>query len=244
MTPPPPSLPQGITEEEIANYLALHPGFFDRHAELLASVTLRSPHGTRAVSLQERQMELLREKHRALEQRIIEMIRHGQENVAIADKLHRWIRALLLTPSALDLPEVLVGELQHQFLIPMAAVRLWSLDPVQAAGAQGRPWAAPVSADAKSFSHSLTMPYCGPNAAFEAAGWLEAPKTVLSMAMIPLRHSAALRSPDGRDTYGLLVLASPDATRYSADMGTEFLMRIGEIASAALSRLLPAADGG
>ena len=38
----------------------------------------------------------------------------------------------------------------------------------------------------------------------------------------------------------MLVLGSPDATRYSADMGTEFLMRIGEIASASLSRLLPA----
>jgi integrase/recombinase XerC len=35
------------------------------------------------------------------------------------------------------------------------------------------------------------------------------------------------------------VLGSPDPTRYSADMGTEFLQRIGEIASAALSRLLP-----
>ena len=250
MNPPtvvPPSsaaLPAGITEAEIANYLALHPAFFDRHAELLASVTLRSPHGTRAVSLQERQMELLREKHRALEQRIIEMIRHGQENVAIADKLHRWVRALLLTPQPTDLPEVLLGELQHQFLIPMAAVRLWSVDTRWTEGAQDRPWAAAVSADAKSFAHSLTMPYCGANAGFEAAGWLEAPKTVLSMAMIPLRHSAALRTSDGRDTYGLLVLASPDATRYSADMGTEFLMRIGEIASAALSRLLPPPDAG
>ena len=40
----------------------------------------------------------------------------------------------------------------------------------------------------------------------------------------------------------MLVLGSPDPTRYSADMGTEFLMRIGEIASAGLSRLLlPAA---
>ena len=39
--------------------------------------------------------------------------------------------------------------------------------------------------------------------------------------------------------FGLLVLASPDATRYTADMGTEFLSRVGEIASAALSRLLP-----
>jgi len=39
----------------------------------------------------------------------------------------------------------------------------------------------------------------------------------------------------------MLVLASPDPTRYSADMGTEFLARIGELAGAALSRLLPLA---
>jgi uncharacterized protein YigA (DUF484 family) len=38
----------------------------------------------------------------------------------------------------------------------------------------------------------------------------------------------------------MLVLASPDPTRYTAEMGTEFLERIGEIASAALSRVLPA----
>ena len=40
--------------------------------------------------------------------------------------------------------------------------------------------------------------------------------------------------------FGLLVLGSPDPTRYTAEMGTEFLSRVGEIASAALSRLLHA----
>ena len=59
---------QGITEADIANYLANTPGFFERHAELLSSIQLSSPHGTRAVSLQERQMDLLREKHKGLEQ--------------------------------------------------------------------------------------------------------------------------------------------------------------------------------
>jgi uncharacterized protein YigA (DUF484 family) len=34
-------------------------------------------------------------------------------------------------------------------------------------------------------------------------------------------------------------LGSPDPTRYAADMGTDFLMRTGELASAALGRLLP-----
>ena len=51
---------QGITEEDIATYLANTPGFFERQAELLATIQLASPHGGRAVSLQERQMEMLR----------------------------------------------------------------------------------------------------------------------------------------------------------------------------------------
>jgi len=45
-------------------------------------------------------------------------------------------------------------------------------------------------------------------------------------------------APLAGSTFGLLVLASPDPTRYTAEMGTEFLVRIGEIASAALSRVL------
>ena len=35
----------------------------------------------------------------------------------------------------------------------------------------------------------------------------------------------------------MLVLASPDAQRFHSGMGTDFLARIGDLASAALSRL-------
>ena len=220
---------QGITEDDIANFLLNTPGFFERHAEVLASVQLTSPHGQRAVSLQERQMEMLRDKIRGLEMRLVEMIRHGQENVAIADKLHRWTRAIMLTTNAGELPGVLVDELKHQFLIPQAGIRVWG-----AAEAFGHlPFAQPVSDDVKSFATSLTLPYCGVNSGFEAAGWFDDGSTVLSLALIPLRHDAVTPA------YGMLVLGSPDPTRYTADMGTEFLMRIGEIASAGLNRLLP-----
>jgi uncharacterized protein YigA (DUF484 family) len=222
---------RGITENDIANYLANTPGFFERHAELLASVQLTSPHGQRAVSLQERQMEMLRDKIKGLEFKIIEMIRNGQENVAIADRLHRWTRAILLTPKPSQLPEVLVSELRHQFLIPQAAVRLWGV----AEAYQALPFAQAVSDDVRSFASSLTLPYCGVNSGFEAAGWLEDAGSVMSLAMIPLRHG-----PAENNAFGLLVLGSPDPTRYTAEMGTEFLMRIGEVAGAALSRLLPA----
>ena len=223
------SIQGGITEAEIANYLANTPGFFERHAELLASIQLTSPHGQRAVSLQERQMQMLRDRIRGLEQKIIEMIRHGQENVAIADRLHRIAREVLLTAAPAALPDVLVRTLKDEFLIPQVALRLWDVD----AAYRDLPFTRDVSDDIRSFAASLEQPYCGPNSGFESTRWLGDGAGVLSTALIPLRAG-------GRDAIGLLVLGSPDATRYTADMGTEFLLRVGEIASAALSRLLPA----
>jgi len=221
----------GITENDIANYLANTPGFFERHAELMASIQLQSPHGGRAVSLQERQMEMLRDKIRGLESKIIEMIRHGQDNVALADKLHRWTRAMMLTTSASDLADTLVSQLQHEFLIPQAALRIWDT----AAAFADLPCSHAVSQDMRSFASSLPVPYCGVNSGFEAVQWLGEPASVMSVAMIPLRRSHE------DSAFGLLILGSPDPTRYSADMGTEFLARVGELASAALQRLLPTA---
>lgn len=172
-------------------------------------------------------MEMLRERIKGLELKIVEMIRHGQENMAIADRLHRWVRALLLTANPTELPGKLVQTLRHEFLIPQAAVRLWGVD----AALSAEPFAQAVSDDAKSFAASLSLPYCGINNGFEPTRWLDEPGTVMSVALIPLR---------GAETFGLLVLGSPDPTRYAAEMGTDFLMRIGEMTSAALSRLLPA----
>jgi uncharacterized protein YigA (DUF484 family) len=221
---------QGITEDDIASYLANTPGFFARHATLLASVQLTSPHGTRAVSLQERQVDMLRERIKGLERRFMDMVRAGTENEGIARRMHLWTCAVLRANTAQALHDELVDGLKHQFMIPQVALRVWDV----AGDELG--WAAPVSDDVKTFTASLTVPYCGLNAGFEASKWL-AGAPAQSLAMVPLR-----RSPHSSDGFGLLVLGSPDALRYQADMGTEFLDQVGDIASAALTRLLPAIE--
>jgi uncharacterized protein YigA (DUF484 family) len=181
------------------------------------------------VSLQERQMEMLRERIKGLEHKIIEMIRNGQDNLGIYDRLHQWTMRLLLTDDAAALPQVLLHDLKQRFQVPQAELRLWGVAEAQAA----LPAAQPVSDDLKAFASSLSLPYCGANAGFEASGWFDAAAGVQSMAMVPLRR-------EGEDAaFGLLVLGSPDPTRYAAQMGTEFLSRIGEVAGAALARLLP-----
>jgi len=215
-----------ITEDDIANYLANTPDFFTRHAELLASVQLTSPHGNRAVSLQERQAEMLREKIKALEHRIMDMVRHGNENLIIADRLQRWARNLFQVQSGKALPATIVAELRNQFMVPQVAIKVWDVE-----GKYGSEvFAEGVSEDAKTFASSLMQPYCGVNSGFEAATWLDDTAMAMSLSLIPLREGTG-------PAFGMLVLASPDPQRFQSGMGTDFLERIAELASAALSRL-------
>ena len=219
-----------ITEDDIANFLINTPSFFERHSEVLSAVQMTSPHGNRAVSLQERQAEMLREKIKGLEHRIMDMIRNGNENVIIADKLQRWARSLLLTRQATELPERIASEVKTQFGVPQVAIRVWGVTDEYA----GQPFAQGVSDDAKTFASSLTAPFCGVNPGFEAVQWLGEPAAALSIALMPLR--AGVLNSAG-PAFGMLVLASPDPQRFESGMGTDFLERIAELASAALSRL-------
>ncbi|MDB5929226.1 MAG: hypothetical protein JWR60_933 [Polaromonas sp.] len=221
------SEPHPITEDDIAEFLLDRPDFFERHAELLATVQLSSGHDTRVISLQERQAQMLRDKIKGLEERLAEMIRHGQDNLVIAGKMQAWTCRLLQTVQARDLPDAVVDGLVSEFQIPQAAIRLWDV----AEACAGEPFATGVSSDAKAFAATLATPYCGANDAFEAAGWLPDAAQAQSLALIALRTDA--QSP----VAGLLVLASPDAQRFHSGMGTEFLEHLGELAGAALSRL-------
>ena len=219
-----------ITEDDIARWLVNTPDFFERHASLLAGVQLTSPHGNRAVSLQERQAEMLREKIKALEHRIMDMVRHGNENMIIADRLHRWARNLFRVQSCRALPATIAAEIQSNFMVPQVAIKVWAVDSKYGK----EPFAEGVSDDAKAFASSLTQPYVGVNSGFEAVNWLENPAMAMSIALIPLREGI-VTEPNA--AFGMLVLASPDPQRFGSAMGTDFLEHIAELASAALSRL-------
>lgn len=219
-----------ITEDDIANYLANTPDFFERHAEMLAAVQLTSPHSQRAVSLQERQANMLREKIKMLELRIMDMIRNVNENMVLSDKLLQWARALFLNTDPATLPELMADELADLFAVPQVGIKVWEVDAAYA----DAPFAQGVSEDVKVFASSLTAPFCGVNMGLEAIHWLPDPKSVASLAILPLRTG-----PIGGNApaFGLLVLASPDSQRFNSTMGTEFLARVAELASAALSPL-------
>ena len=239
------SLTNPVTEADIANYLANSPDFFERHAELLAAVHLSSPHNGRSVSLQERQAEMLREKIKAGERRMMDMIRNGTDNTLLSDKLLGWTRGLFLVNDAFALPQCIAGEIKDQFMVPQVAIKVWDVAPAFAHAE----FAHGVSEDVKVFASSMMEPFCGLNSGFEAVSWLDDPATAVSLAMLPLRMREPGQTWGGMaptsvtvlsttlPAFGMLVLASPDPQRFNSSMGTDFLERIAELSSAALSRL-------
>lgn len=213
--------------QDIANYLSSHPDFFDRHPEVLTALQLPHPQSGPAISLIERQSLMLRERIRTLESRVAEMVRNAQENDAISGRLGLWMRALLLQEDTARLPETIVVAMKEVFSVPHCALRLWSVKPQYAT----LECAKPVTADTISLANSMRAPFCGSNVGFEAATWFDDAAGVQSLAMLPLRVGA------DPATFGLLVLASADKDRFQITMGTTFLERIAELASAALARL-------
>jgi hypothetical protein len=215
----------------VAQFLLDHPHFFVEHAALLGEVKLSSPLTGRAVSLQERQMEVMRDKYRALELRLSELTRHAEENAAIANRFHGWTQQLLRTRVPGEIPSAVADGLVKHFIVPQATLRLWKLAPEHADAWYARG----VSEDVRLFASSLRAPYCGPNKEFEAAGWLAGAEPddagkVRSTVLLPLRA--------GGSAFGLLVLGSPDPDRFTAAMATDFLVHIGETAGTALAPLL------
>jgi uncharacterized protein YigA (DUF484 family) len=214
-----------LDSHTVAQFLADNPYFFEEHAGLLGQVKLSSPLTGKTVSLQERQMEVMRDKYKALELHMAELVRLAQDNAAIANKFHAWTAALLRARIGADLPRVLVDALQQGFAVPQVTLRLWDLAPDYVDS-----WfVQDVSDDARLFAASLRAPYCGSNKDFEAVRWLGDSAAVQSTVMLPLR------APEG--VFGLLILGSPDPQRFTASMATDFLDHIGETASAALAAL-------
>lgn len=218
---------------DVAAYLQAHPDFFNDHAELFASLQVPHPHNGQAVSLAERQILALRERLRGLEMRTADMVRNARENEVIADRLWTWTRHLLIERDLLRLPDTLAQSVSSVFGVPDVAVRVWNIDPdlIAHLGDELPAWAMPVDDSISLFARSLMVPYCGPNSGFEAALWLA--QKPASVVLVPLRVGMAPQA------FGLVVLGSPDPDRFSATMGTAFLSRLAELASAALSRLLP-----
>ena len=216
-----------MKSEEVAQYLQGNPQFFEEHAELISHMVIPHPHGGRTISITERQMLSLRDKNKQLEGKMGELLQFGEENDTISEKMHRLGVAMIAAASFQSVLHTLNFHLRDDFSIPHVALRLWDCPE----GAEELPEFAGVSEELQVFAETLTLPYCGSTSGFETSSWFGA-------ASMHVRSQALIAMRNGGGTIGMIALGSEDPQRFYAGMGTLYLERLGEMASAALARVL------
>lgn len=212
------------SEYQVTSYLRANPQFFEHHTTLLTELYLPSPHGHGTVSLAERQQLAQRDRIRVMDVKLSQLIKHGEENDAISDKVHRLTLGLLATDELELMVSLLEHSLREDFQVPLVTLRLWAT-PRQVENA-ALPIFNAVETDAQAWVASLAAPYCGNSPGFDAASWFQG-QAPASYAVMPLRSE---------QVFGLLILASEDDKRFYPDMGTLYLRRIAELVSAGLLR--------
>lgn len=214
-----------INLDQVKAYLKNHPEFFEENAALLAEIHLPSPHGSGTISLAERQQLAQRDKISALESRFSELLVNAQENDASANKIHAFNLRLHQAKNFDAIEQLISHDLPEFFDLSDTCLRIW-VQPL-AQSSQANLVFSETSHAIKTWIVELNKPYCGKAPEIVGDNWfIDAPAT---LAIIPLRHE---------QLFGFLALASDDEKRFYPEMGTDFLNKMGELVSAALSRQL------
>ncbi|HEY9460727.1 MAG TPA: DUF484 family protein [Paralcaligenes sp.] len=213
-----------LSAEDVAQFLTENREFFQDHAELFANLHVPHPHETRAISLGERQIMILRARARDLEWKLSGLVDNASGNEKISKTVNAWCCRMLAETDATKIPGHIVRSLGDLFDLPAIALRLWDLP-----GLVDSEFTQDVNESIKQYARQLTTPYCGPLKDQEAAAWLGSSPASLAIVALRINNADA--------PFGLLVLGSDDIDRFTPDMGTAFLSTIRDLSSASLSRL-------
>lgn len=216
-----------MQEDEVISYIQENPEFFEKHASLLADIHLPSPHGDGTISLAERQQLAQRDKIEALEEHYAELILNAQDNDKIANKMHAFFIALQQANSFDAVEQLISHNLPEHFNITDTYLRIWVAPSNQKDA--GNLVFNPVEEPINQWVHNVHNVYCGetPTSIVVDDWFIEPAKSV---AALPLKHNDRV--------YGFLALASDQESRFYVGMGTEFLQKLADHTSAALSRYI------
>jgi uncharacterized protein YigA (DUF484 family) len=209
--------------EQVAEFLNSHPDFFDDQAELLSQLRLPHPSGT-AVSLIERQIQVLRDQNQDLKTKLLELVDVARDNDRLNERMHRLTLDLLKSGSLMELLDTLQDHLRTEFKADAITVLLPDLEESQRreTGAEN----LVIDEALKSLfpiPFSEGKPQCG-RLKQEQVDFLfrDQAAAIESTAVVPLGDRAQT---------GLLAIGSREVNRFNPCMGTLFLSHLGELLS-------------
>lgn len=225
-------------EDAVARYLESNPDYFLRYPELLEGLNVPHPGAGAAVSLIERQVQVLRSRTQELSKQLRELLGIARENDILAERLHRFALAMIESGSLDEALGTARDILRQQFKLDAVVILL--------RGGGERPGGRPELVDAfdQRFDQLLRQlngagapasgppkPICGAKYGADVMDYLFAGQAhaIRSTAMVLL---------SGAEMRGIMCLGSADPLRFNPQMGTVYLSRLGEILTSRLEPLL------
>jgi uncharacterized protein YigA (DUF484 family) len=214
-------------EDAVSRYLEQNPDYFERHPDILAALKLNHGTGERAVSLIERQVQVLRDQQTSLHRQLRELIGIARENDLLTARLHRFALAMLDAATRDEVLDTARDLLRQEFKLDAAVILL----AVEKERAQRRPeYLAADDPQLRAVLDRLSggKPLCGGRREIELMQFLFAATgaDIQSVALIPIGASRVR---------GVLALGARDPQRFHSGQGTLYLTRLGELLERALA---------
>lgn len=208
---------------EVAAFLRRNPDFLSAFPDLSFALTIPREHGA-STSLASYQLEVLRDKNRALNRRLSELVAIAQENEQLMARVHAFTLSLMRATNAAETITRTCAALSEDFHGDLVRVVLFGPAPLEAEWLIALPR---DSARLAPFGEFLAHgePLCGRllPAKLELLFGSEA-EHVRSAVLLPIPER------------GMLAVGSRDSNRFHPGMGTMFLKLMSEAVGAALAR--------
>ena len=220
-----PGANQEITADQVIAFLKDSPDFFKTHPQLITELNFTHETGG-AVSLIQRQVELLREHHKTTRERLVELTNFAKTNEALLDR----IKALSVTTAGASTPKAILDNLTQ------VITQDFGLDSVYLV-VEHKNW--PMGSEniigltpedlgkLRNAVYNLSVFVGRPPAKVKEMVLQEKSADTASIAMVRFKYKEV-------DTY--LIIGSSNQDHFTNDMGTDFVAYIGEYLQALLSR--------
>lgn len=217
------TLSENDDEQAIAEYLLSHPGFFERHADVLQNLRLQHPSG-RAVSLIEKQVSALRERNTELRHKLNQLLDNARDNDRLFERSKRLVLSMIEAEELGDLVDALYYSFDKEFAIPYTRLILFETPTL------------PSNARVKSLQDAQLILGRQLKASRATSGGLdhESIRFLFDKDASQI-GSAAIAPLHYRCLMGVLAIGHRDKDHFQSGMGTLFLTHIAEV----LDRLLP-----
>jgi len=218
-------------EHDMVRYLRDHPAFFEAHQDVLAGMILTHESGS-AVSLIERQVQILREQKEEQKSKLQSLISTAKNNEKLNNNVNNLILELLDAESLSDVIQVIEQRIRADFEADAIVVKLLaSGNEVLKEHEELTSWQQPALVIGEKVM-TAREPVCGSfnteqmQALFDDAD-------IQSAGIVPLATDKT-----SKNCYGIIAIGSYDPQRFRADMGTLFLSLLGQVLTRILKRHL------